>query len=103
MSEPADKECWRPVVEVTGSDQQERRGGKNGGKTFFGLDNGVNGPDVDPATKVGNVAVNDACCLIVEVGDWIIGKTTGAATRGTGKAAAATGISLTGQDKGLSS
>ena len=106
MIEPADKECWWHVVEVAGSDQEERRGGKIGGITFVGLVKGVNGPDVDPATNVGNEAVNDACCLIVEIGGCISGKTTGAGTGGTGKAVAAAGrclTSLLGKDKGLSS
>ena len=77
---------------VTGSDQEERRGGKIGGITFIGLVTLVNrGPDVVPATNVGNVAVNGACCLIVEIGGCMTGKTTGAETGGIGKAVAAAG------------
>ena len=79
------------MVEATGSDQEERRGGKIGGITFAGLVKGVNGPDVDPATNVENVAVNGACCLTFEIGGCMTGKTTGAATGETGKVVAATG------------
>jgi hypothetical protein len=104
VTEPADKEWWWHVL-VTGSDHEERIG-KIGGITFIGLVTlvkGVNGPDVVPATNVGNVAVNGACCLIVEIGGCMTGKTTGA---GTGKAVAAAErwlTSLVGKDKGLSS
>ena len=61
---------------------------------------------MDPATNVGNEAVNGACCLIVEIGGCMTGKITGVGTGGTENAAAAAGrwlTSLVGKDKSFSS